>query len=179
MKILLFLTFFSQILWASVAPKVAGVDLVSGKNITYSWDSSHNGTVVIFLSSTCPCSNQNIPYLKNLSAKWKDYTFLGVHSNVDEDPLSALDYFAEKNLPFPVLQDKKAHLADEFKALKTPHAYIVSPEGKILYQGGVTDSANPEKAEKHFLDNALKALNKKQIIIEKVTRVLGCEITRE
>ncbi len=47
-------------------------------------------------------------------------------------------HFSETHFPFPVLQDKKSKWADQFGALKTPHAFVFNKSGELIYKGGVT-----------------------------------------
>lgn len=137
--------------------------------------------VVVFLSARCPCTASHLPALSELYREYstKGVRFVGVHSNIDEPAEDVKLYFAHAGLPFPVIQDPEQRLADEFGALKTPHAFIVSPSGKVLFRGGVDSSAVTEKAEKHFLRDALSAVvaGKTPEITE--ARALGCVIRRK
>lgn len=137
------------------------------------------GTVVVFLSAKCPCSNSHVAEIKTLSEKYKDFKFVGIHSNIDEEVETSKKYFILHRLPFPVIQDDKAVLADAFKALKTPHSYVVSPEGEIVFQGGVTDSASGNEAKIHYLADALEDLQQGRKVKTAQARSLGCVILRE
>ncbi|MBS1970649.1 MAG: redoxin domain-containing protein [Bdellovibrionales bacterium] len=139
----------------------------------------NKGTVVVFLSAKCPCSDSHITELKSLFEKYKDFKFVGIHSNVDEDLEFSKKYFVAQALPFPVLQDEKATLADTFKAFKTPHAYVLSPEGEIVFQGGITNSANGKDAKVHYLADALEDIQQGHKIKTASVRTLGCVILRE
>jgi hypothetical protein len=88
-------------------------------------------------------------------------------------------YFEGKNISFKVIQDKKAELADHFKAYKTPHAYVLSSTGEVLYEGGVTDSAHFSRANKKFLRQALLDLSANRKVQNAEGRTLGCAIARE
>jgi hypothetical protein len=175
------LMLISRAALAALPAELSGVNLMSSaseiKIATASKD--HKGTVVIFLSARCPCSDSHITELKNLFEKYKDFKFVGIHSNFDEDLEFSKKYFTTQALPFPVLQDEKAALADSFKALKTPHAYVLSPEGEIVFQGGVTNSANGKDAKVHYLADALEDLQQNRKIKTAAVRTLGCVILRE
>jgi len=134
--------------------------------------------VVVFMSAKCPCSNSHIPELKNLVSRYKNFEFIGVHSNVNEPPDLTKKYFVEADLPFAVIQDNEAQIADQLKAYKTPHAFVLNPEGKILYQGGVTNSVNAQYAEKHFLKDALEDISQDKPVRLANGRTLGCIIMR-
>lgn len=165
---------------AALPTELSGTNLVAAGDVKIQTTSKGSkGTVVVFLSAKCPCSNSHVNEVKALSEKYKEFKFVGVHSNVDEDVEMTKKYFALYALPFPVIQDEKAVIADSFKALKTPHAYVVSPEGEILFQGGVTDSANGSDAKIHYLANALEDLQQSRKVKTAQVRTLGCVILRE
>ncbi len=176
----LFVLFISGLqLWAKNLPEMKGIDLINNQKVEFSWNGSNLGTVVVFLSTNCPCSNNHISYLNNLKKNWPKFTFVGIHSNLDENLDESINYFKKSGLNFPILQDEKTHLADLFGAHRTPHSFIVSPKGEILYQGGVTSSSDPKKADIFYLNNALDEISKNRPILVDRSRVLGCEIERE
>ena len=85
------------------------------------------------------------------------------------------------NFNFPYLQDKNQTVAKQFKAENTPQAFVVwkNKSGKFIikYQGAIDDNAGePEKAEHHFLTNAIdELLNNKKVMISK-SDSFGCRI---
>lgn len=109
----------------------------------------------------------------------KGFQFVGVHSNQDEEADITESHFRGIDpLGFPVIEDKGAKIADRFGSLKTPHVFVISKTGEVLYQGGINDSARPASAKKHYLKEALTALANGQSPENKVTRTLGCRISR-
>jgi peroxiredoxin len=167
----------------SVFAAIDSKNIVSGKNLL-----SHKivsveakgkkGLVVIFLSAKCPCSNSHIEELKSLSHDYPDFNFVGVHSNVDEPEDMAQTYFSKESLPFTVIQDDNAVLADQFQAFKTPHAFVIQSDGKILYQGGVSSSKTFAQADHKFLREALAHIQLGQVVARPEGRTLGCSIAR-
>lgn len=161
---------------ATPSATLKGTEILSGKAQEVA--PKAEGTVVVFLSATCPCSNSHVEELKSLSQEYPQFSFVAVHSNIDEDLESSKDYFAKAQLGFPVLQDNNAKIADEFKALKTPHAFVLSPDGKMLYQGGVSSSRDIKKADRKFLREALTDLKQHVAVKTPEGRTLGCTISR-
>ena len=98
---------------------------------------------------------------------------------MDENEKTTQAYFKSVNLPFAVIEDSEAKLADTFKAFKTPHAFILSKENQILYEGGVTSSAKAHQASHFHLRDALLDLTSGKEIKVKEVRTLGCMISRE
>jgi thioredoxin-related protein len=171
---------------ADILQKISGLDLKTKSNRTLVFKEQKLGAVIIFVSSRCPCSDSYlnsshpVSVLRRLQEKFskQGFTFLGVHSNANETTEKDLDYFKTSDLPFPVIQDGECQLANYFEAHSTPHAFVVSPSGKILYRGGVADRAHADRAQIHYLENALQDLveGKKPRVTE--SRVLGCHIQR-
>lgn len=161
---------------ALVNPQVHGPDVMTGQETTV--HSTSKGLVVVFLSAKCPCSKSHMSELAELAREFKEFAFVGVHSNMDESEELAKNYFTELKLPFPVIRDSEAKIADRFKALKTPHAFVLAPSAEPLFQGGMSDSKDCADAGRRFLREALTAINAGKTPKERSVRTLGCAIVR-
>lgn len=157
---------------------------ISGQSVTEDLHvqvggATKKGLVVVFLSAICPCSNSHLVELKSLKKDYPDFDFIGVHSNTDENKELTSSYFKTANLPFPVVQDSGAKLADEFKALKTPHVFVILSDGKTAYQGGVSSSRHfDDKTDRKYLREALDDLSAGRKVKTPEGRTLGCVISR-
>lgn len=149
--------------------------MLSGKKVT-SLGTSDKKTVVFFLSASCPCTKKNIPYLQSLSSEYPDFQFLGVHSSANESMEDAKKEFG--NLKFPIAYDKDMKIADQFKATKTPHVFVLDEESEILFHGGVTNSVDPVRAKNFYLKNALEDISGGKEVRQKFAKALGCYIVR-
>lgn len=179
MKILsLVLSLFLACPVAMAAPSATlnGTELLSDKVISVSPQSA--GSVVVFLSAVCPCSNSHIEEIKSLAKAHPEMSFVAVHSNLEEGLEESRAYFQKAQLGFPVIQDKNTVIADEFKALKTPHAFVISKDGKLLYQGGVSSSRDIARADRKFLREALEDIQQNKTVRTPEGRTLGCAISR-
>lgn len=157
---------------------VKGPDILTSQPVTPDLKNSR-GLVVVFLSAVCPCSNSHLGELSTLAKEHPDFKFIGIHSNPEEEKNSTQDYFREAGLPFPVIQDEHTRIADSFKALKTPHAFVLLKEGRIAYQGGVSSSRHfDEKVERRYLREALVDLAAGREVKTPRSRPLGCAISR-
>lgn len=167
--------------WASASPAfpLEGLDLVGNRFVRVDPKAQSTPTVVAFLSAKCPCSQSHEATLAKLAAEFPAIKFVAVHSNTDEDITFSKEHFSKARLPFAVIQDAHAKIAKELGAFKTPHVFVISPRGDILFNGGVDDSHFPEKAEKHYLKEALLAIVAGQEPKEKEVRTLGCIIKRD
>ena len=176
--LLLFIPFLSlSVNAATYQLPVKGADILSGAEVQ-TGQKGTQGLVVVFVSAKCPCSDSHVVELQQLVHDFPEFEFVGIHSNADEELDLSMTYFDGKKLPFPVIQDQNSELANQFKAYKTPHAFVLDREGHILYQGGVTDSAQFSRSNKKYLREALEDLQAKRPIRTAEGRTLGCVIAR-
>ncbi len=158
--------------------KINAFSLKTNSNELISFKNTPRPTVVIFLSKDCPCSKGNLDYINQLSIEFKDIRFIGIHSKRNSTSEDITGYLQDKKLNFEIYNDSDLKIADNFKALKTPHAFIVNTEGAVVYNGGITNTTFPKNAKEFFLKNALLDIeNHKQPAIAE-TRTLGCFIMR-
>lgn len=175
MKTLLFAFLFSLTISAH-AGAVKGMDLLSGDTVEIK--PGKEGAVVVFLSAKCPCSASHVEEIKSMAREFTAYQFIGVHSNSNEGKDLSRGYFKTVNLGFPILQDTDGSIAAEYRALKTPHAFLVSKDGKTLYKGGITDSKDCSESGRNFLREALQDVSQNKPVRTKEARTLGCAIAR-
>ena len=176
--LIFFLLLRPQLAYPSFPTKISGEELHSSKTFSWDMESSKKGTVVLFLSSSCPCSNSHIPHLKKLKTEFKNMQFIGIHSNKLAKQKRIQNYFNKKEVNFPVLYDHDLKIANLFKAIKTPHVFVFNQKGKILFQGGLTNSVNFKIAKKFYLQEALIDIEKGLIPKQSFARALGCYISR-
>jgi hypothetical protein len=160
--------------------QIDGLDLVRGSLAHVEFKEARLGTVVMFLSSRCPCSASHQSTLDLLSKEFtpQGFRFVGVHSNADEEVGAAREYFKNSGLAFPVIQDRNCGIADALGAFKTPHVFILGSNGEVLFQGGVDNSHVANAANKHYLRDSLALIVDGKKPPQKEVRVLGCEIRR-
>jgi len=158
--------------------RVSGIDLISKKPVSFP-SSAAKATVYVFMSARCPCSNGHEESLKQLHAEFSKsgFEFVGIHSNQNETSEETRKHFLNSKLPFPILEDPEAKLADAFRALKTPHVYVRRGE-ESLFEGGVDDTSSGVGAKKPYLRNALQEIRDGKPVSESRVRVLGCAIQR-
>lgn len=137
------------------------------------------GSIVLFLSSNCPCSNSHMDLIKKLAKDHKEYNFVAVLSGSDEVKQNAISYFKNQNLNFPVLRDRDASIADKFKAARTPHAILMDKNEKILFSGGITESSNGIEAKENYLEKAIMQISQGKEVSTTAVRTLGCYLMRE
>lgn len=169
----------SSPLYSSPIKSLQGHDLRNNQPFLRKIGAKGKETVLIFLSSKCPCSHSHLKYLTELKEKFPEFDFIGVHSNQDEKENEAAEYFKSQNLNFPVLYDLKAALADQLGALKTPHVFVLNDKGETVFQGGITNSSQVERAKKFYLQEVLTNLKAGKNLESHEARTLGCYISRK
>lgn len=143
-------------------------------------NAEHKAKVLVFVSARCPCSAGHEPVMRELAREFgpQGFEFEGIHSNADETAEESKTHFAAAKLGFPVTEDPQSRLADQYGANRTPHAFVVSPTGKILFQGGIDDSKVSGRAKRSYLREALEAIAAGKSVEVSEARSLGCVIRR-
>ena len=155
-------------------PTLTSYPEVAQKNIS----AIKKNKVLVFLNRTCPCTQQNIPYLNSLAKEFPNLEFIGVHSKKGatvEEIKEVLNLYKPN---FSIIDDNNLEIANILKANRTPQVIILNDKNEILYNGGITERTNPNNATKLYLKNALTEITNHQEVTQKETRSLGCIILR-
>ena len=145
-------------------------------------DLSHEkkATVVMFISTQCPVSND---YNERIIALYNDYKeqsvqFIGINSNRNESVEEIAEHNTTNKFSFLVLKDLRNELADKFGARRTPEVYLLDQKRILRYRGAIDNSQkNPET---HYLRETLDRVVAGKEIPEdrKKTKAFGCTIKR-
>jgi peroxiredoxin len=139
-----------------------------------------NGTVLIFVSVQCPVSNAYNERMEKLAADYKSkgIAVVGVNANSTEDAGAVKAHATEKGLTFTILKDPGNKLADKLGATRTPEAYFLDSNNKLLYHGRIDNSQNPAAIESSDLRTALDAALAGKAIEKTEAKAFGCTIKR-
>lgn len=137
-------------------------------------------TVVFFVSSVCPISND---YNDRMSALYRDYEskgvqFVFVNSNTNESTREIAQHSKAAEFPFPVYQDPGNRLADKLGATVTPEVFILDRDGMLRYKGQIDDARNPARVQVHGVKAAVEDLISGREVSRKETKAFGCTIKR-
>jgi peroxiredoxin len=180
MKNLIFTAFFmlsAQLCFSAPIKSISGQNLLTSEILSFQTE-AQKGLVVVFVSAVCPCSNSHVQEMNQLAKDFSDFKFVAIHSNVNEPLEMSQAYFKKAGFSFPVIEDQKAQLADQFQAFKTPHSFIVLPDGTFAYQGGVSSSHDFAKSKQKYLREALADVQAGRAVQTPEGRTLGCVISR-
>jgi len=153
---------------------------VDGRDHSLKSIKGKNGTVLIFISVQCPVSNAYNERMEKLAAdyKAKGIAVVGVNANSTEDAGAVKAHAAEKGLSFTILKDPGNKLADKLGATRTPEAYFLDSNNKLLYHGRIDNSQNPAAIESSDLRTALDAALAGKPIEKTEAKAFGCTIKR-
>jgi len=134
---------------------------------------------VVFLSQSCPCSKGHVDHLNQLASQHPKVKFYGVISEpvTTKNKKDIESYFTDERFSFPIVRDDNQFLVKKYGALKTPHVTFFR-EGKVAYQGGVTNKKSFVESSRKFLETNLKLLAENKKFKYKTGSSLGCYIRR-
>jgi peroxiredoxin len=104
------------------------------------WQTS-KAVVLFFLGTECPVSNYYASAMKGVAAKYaqRGVTCLGIHADPSVSAEDAAVHAKEYGLSFPIWMDPEQQLAAAVGARVTPDAFVLSPDGRVLYRGRIDD----------------------------------------
>lgn len=160
------------------------MESVDGKKYSLDGLAGKNGTLVIFSCNHCPWAvkwESRIAAIGNEYAK-KGFGVIVVNSNdpavAKGDDMEGMKARASQlGMNFPYAMDADSSVARAFGATKTPEVFLFDKDKKLAYWGAVDDNADDEKAvTKHYLKDALNAVEKGEKPETQETKALGCTI---
>src|SRR5437773_9134910 len=139
-----------------------------------------NGSVLIFISVQCPISNA---YNERMEKLGQDYgsrgvTIIGINANNTEPADAVKAHAAEKHLTFPILKDPGNKIADRLGATRTPEAYFLDANNRLLYHGRIDNNKDESQIESRDLREALDAALAGKPIQKTTATAFGCTIKR-
>jgi peroxiredoxin len=138
------------------------------------------GTVILFIATKCPVSNNYNERMEKLAQdyKAKGINVIGINSNNTEPAAEVKSHASERGLTFPILKDDGNKIADRFGANKTPEAYVLDANMKLVYHGRIDNSQKVEGITSNDLRDALEELAAGKTISKTGAAAFGCTIKR-
>ena len=140
--------------------------------------------VVVFLGTECPVSNAYVPTLAALHKQFgpKGVVFLGVNSNPQDDEAAVARHAKEFGIPFVVLKDHDFAVADRFRAVRLPEAFVLDGSLAARYRGRIDDQIGKgvkrSKPSRNDLAEAIGEVLAGKPVSVPVTQVIGCPVPR-
>jgi peroxiredoxin len=136
--------------------------------------------IVNFWSAECPHSERTDRSTMACLVQWGgEVELLSIAANRSE-PIQMVDEAATARRLPTVLIDAEHVVADIYKAVTTPHAFVVDRKGILRYRGAVDDVTFRQRtATRFFLEEAIEALLDGRLPEMQETIAYGCAIVRE
>jgi peroxiredoxin len=138
--------------------------------------------VVVFLGAGCPLARAYAPRLAELCREFqpRGVAFLAIDANAQDSLADLATYAHDYQLPFPILKDPDAAVADAFRAERTPEAFLLDASRRVRYRGRIDRLAAGARQAggRQDLALALDELLGGRPVSCPVTRVAGCRIGR-
>ncbi len=143
-------------------------------------DHTQKATVLLFVSSLCPCSAKYDERNLRLAAEYapKGVRFLAVNSSFGEKPAEIAAHAQQIGYPFPMLRDEGNVIADRLGAQVTPEVFVLDSKGVLRYHGRIDDNRDALKVTVTDLRNALDALLAGKLPPKPERIAFGCAIAR-
>ena len=160
---------------------------IDGKFVSLSDFNDAKGFIIVFTCNTCPYA---VLYEDRIEALNKKYTSQGypliaiMPNNVQTKPGDSMKSMKQraidKGFTFPYLMDAGQKIYPQYGATKTPHVYILESTTRgpvVRYIGGIDDNYKDATLVKtNYVEDAIEALKKGNIIKQTTTRAIGCSI---
>jgi peroxiredoxin len=159
-------------------------DVRTGKQVAMADFKDRKAIVVVFIGTACPISNAQLTEVSRLYQEYSEngVQFLGINSNHHDTADRVAKHAKENSVPFPVLKDENAKVADQFGATRTPEVFLLDEKHVVRYRGRVDDRYDIDvkklKATTRDLGDALDAVLAGKPVAVAKTSAPGCRISR-
>ena len=139
-----------------------------------------NGTVLIFIAVQCPVSNGYNERMEKLAQDYKarGVNVIGINANTTESAAEVKAHAQQNNLTFPILKDDGSKIADMLGATRTPEAYFLDVNNKLLYHGRIDNSRDITQVKSNELRDAIEAVLSGKPVAKTTANAFGCSIKR-
>jgi peroxiredoxin len=140
-------------------------------------------SVFVFLSPECPLCQGYTLTLNQLYSRFSPagIEFYGVFPGTLYTTEEIKAFQKTYKLKFPLLLDPRGKVKDFAGASVTPEVFVYGPGFRLLYSGRIDNWAyapgrHRRTVTEHDLENALSAIQKNSVILNKRTQPVGCII---
>lgn len=156
----------------------------AGKQIGLADFRDKNYVALVLLSCECPISNQYLPILNEIHAKYaaKGLQIIGINSHPGDTTEKIAAHASEFKISFPVLCDPRQSAADILGAERTCEVFLLDPQRFVRYHGRVDDryqyTTRRDAPTRNDLVAAIDSALAGGEVAVKTTEVAGCLISR-
>jgi len=154
---------------------------INGQSIEFPSTSGLN-TVLVFLSPECPLSQNYTRTLNELNGEFQnEVKFIGIIPGRAYSLAEINTFIKEYKIGFIIVGDTARQISAHYTATVTPEVLVLDKKGKIRYRGAIDNWAfalgkTRTVATRFYLRDALFSLTHGQMVVQEVTRPVGCLI---
>ena len=156
-----------------VLPNEAGesvsLDQFQGKVVVLEW-----------INPDCPYVKRHYKAstMRSLAEKYSaKVAWIAVNSTHYMEATRNAEWKKEHQLSYPILRDADGAVGRSYGAKTTPHMFVISPEGKIAYQGAIDDDPYGDKSvPENYVDKSLDELLAGKQLSSAETAPYGCSV---
>lgn len=159
---------------------------IEEKTFSFSTLQNKKATVIVFLLSDCPATQDYTLTLNQLSSKYKlqNISFVGIFPGKFSTDSELIAFQKTYKLNFPLLKDNEMLLTKSLQAKTVPSCYLLNDAGQIVYRGRIDDwlfalGRKKRNVTQKDLENAIISLLKNQPIKIPETQPIGCILEYE
>ena len=139
--------------------------------------------IYYFLATTCPISQKYTQEINRLNKVYtsKDIEMFLVFPTVKNNKKEIEAFCATYQITMPYIMDRNFALTKQLNAKITPEVFVVNEDRTILYHGAIDNwyyalGKNRMHITEHYLEDAIKAILKKEQIEKEYVAAVGCFI---
>lgn len=139
--------------------------------------------IYYFIATTCPISQKYTQEINRLNKAYtsKDIEMFLVFPTVKSNKKDIQAFYATYQITMPYLMDRNFALTKQLNAKITPEVFVVNENREILYHGAINNwfyalGKNRMHITEHYLEDAIKAILKKEQIPRAYVAAIGCFI---
>ena len=138
------------------------------------------GVVILFIATKCPVSNAYNERMEKLAQDYKEkgVNVVGINANSTEPAAEVKSHATDKGLTFTILKDDGNKIADRLGATRTPEAYVLDANMKLVYHGRIDNSQRVEGITANDLRDALDEMLAGKAVTRTGGAAFGCSIKR-
>ena len=107
----------------------------------------------------------------------KGVVWLAINSTKDATNETNKKWVEEHSLSYPILNDSEGKTGHAYGAKTTPHMFIISKEGKVVYAGGIDDDPKGDKSDRvNYVEKALDEVLGGKAVSTPKTKSYGCSV---
>jgi peroxiredoxin len=154
---------------------------LDNNTIRFSDFKKNKATVLVFLLSDCPASQDYTRTLEQLSLQFseKGVQFIGIFPGNFAADEELREFRRQYKITFPLLKDPDMNFARKLGAGTVPSCFLFDSKGALIYKGRIDDwlyslGKKRQVITKHELRDAISGLLQNLPVKVKETKPIGC-----